>query len=345
MARCLASVATNADGTALATAPTSGYTPAQLQAAYALPIAGGSGQTIAIVDAYNNPNAEADLATYRSQFGLPACTKASGCFRQVSQTGSTTKLPAGDAGWGEEISLDVDMASAICPNCKILLVEATTPSMANLGAGVNEAVALGATEVSNSYGGGESRSGASYHDHPGVAITASAGDDGYGVEFPASAPTVTAVGGTSLVQSGGSWNETVWDGTGSGCSATFAQPSWQTSGLPTPGVCSKRVVADVAAVADPGTGVSVYDTYGASGWMVFGGTSASSPIIAGVYALAGNAGSDSGEPLPYVNGNGSNLFDVTSGSNGSCGGTYLCTAHPGFDGPSGLGTPAGVGAF
>jgi subtilase family serine protease len=346
-ARCMSSVATDANGTPLATAPTSGYTPAQLQSAYSLP-AGGAGQTVAIVDAYNDPKAEADLGTYRSQFGLSPCTKANGCFTQVSQTGSTTKLPASDPGWSEEISLDLDMVSAVCPSCRILLVEATSSSLTNLAAAVNEAVALGATEVSNSYGGSESRTGNSAYNHPGVAITASAGDDGYGVSFPASAPTVTAVGGTSLTAPAGAagWTETVWDGTGSGCSRTFAQPAWQTPKLPNATACRNRVVADVAAVADPGTGVSVYDSYGESGWLVFGGTSVSAPIIASVYALAGNASSDSGEPLPYVNGvEGSNLRDVTSGSNGSCGGSYLCTAGPGFDGPTGLGTPLGASAF
>jgi subtilase family serine protease len=311
-----------------------------------LPTSGGGGQTVAIVDAYNDPNAEADLGTYRSQFGLAPCTKANGCFRQVNQSGNASPLPAGDTGWSEEISLDLDMVSAICPDCHILLVEASSPTLSNLATAVNTAVRLGATEVSNSYGGSES--GASYYasayNHPHVAITASAGDDGYGVSFPASAPTVTAVGGTSLTldSSGQRASETVWSGTGSGCSRSFAQPAWQASRLPVAGVCSRRVVADVAAVADPGTGVSVYDSYGESGWLVFGGTSVSAPIIASVYALAGNAYSDTGEPLPYLGGS---LYDVTSGRNGNCGGSYLCTAGRGFDGPTGLGTPIGPSAF
>jgi subtilase family serine protease len=352
-ARCLASVNTSSTGKPLAAAGPAGYNPAQLQGAYSLTSASstsGVGQTVAIVDAYHDPNAEADLATYRSQFGLPACTKANGCFRQLNQNGATSPLPAGDVGWSEEISLDLDMVSAVCPNCHILLVEATSPTLANLATAVNTAVRLGATEVSNSYGGSES--GASYYasayNHPRVAITASAGDDGYGVSFPASAKTVTAVGGTSLTLNSGNGraSETVWSGTGSGCSRTFTQPAWQTSRL-VAGVCSRRVVGDVAAVADPGTGVSVYDTYGESGWLVFGGTSVSAPIIASVYALAGNAGSigSTGEPLPYVYGTGTNLFDVTSGRNGSCGGSYLCTARAGYDGPTGLGTPIGVSAF
>jgi subtilase family serine protease len=350
-ASCLATVNTNSAGAPMATSGPAGYGPAQLQGAYSLTqnsSSGGGNQTVAIVDAYHDPNAAADLAKYRSTFGLPPCT---GCFKQVNQNGATSPLPAGNTGWAEEISLDLDMVAAICPNCHILLVEASSASLSNLATAVNTAVRLGATAVSNSYGGSES--GASYYagayNHPGVAITASAGDSGYGVSFPASARTVTAVGGTSLTVNSSNQrvSETVWSGTGSGCSRTFTQPSWQTPLLKPAGVCSRRVVGDVAAVADPGTGVAVYDSYGESGWLVFGGTSVSSPIIASVYALAGNAGTinSQGEPLPYLNGNPGNLFDVTSGRNGNCGGTYLCTAVTGYDGPTGLGTPIGVTAF
>src|SRR5450432_2680203 len=205
--RChaLKSVTMNAAGAIVpnAAAP-GGLNPVDLISAYALPTTSGTGLTIAIVDAMNAPNAEADLATYRSQFGLPACTTANGCFRKVNQSGAASPLPANDAGWAEEISLDIDMASAICPSCKILLVEATSPTTANLGAAVNTAVALGATVVSNSYGGGESASDpsttASFYNHPGVLITASSGDGGFGVEYPAAATSVLAVGGTHLVR-------------------------------------------------------------------------------------------------------------------------------------------------
>jgi subtilase family serine protease len=255
------------------------------------------------------------------------------------------------------------MVSAICPNCHILLVEASTASTANLGTGVNEAVKLGATEVSNSYGGSESRSDTSYdteyYNHPGVAITASSGDDGYGVEYPAASPYVTAVGGTSLTAAPGTargWSETAWNDAGSGCSADDSQPSWQHSVSAITAVCSKRAVADVSADADPNTGVSVYDSFsyqGYSGWLVFGGTSVASPIIASVYALAGNASSISNGSFPYAHT--ASLNDVTSGSNGSCGvktgrrstspNTVLCQAAAGWDGPTGLGTPNGVGAF
>ncbi|WP_443033995.1 S53 family peptidase [Streptomyces sp. CA2R106] len=324
----------------------SGFGPDDLHSAYNLPTTGGSGATVAIVDAYDDPNAESDLATYRSTYGLSACTTANGCFKKVGQSGSTTSLPSADAGWAEEISLDLDMVSAVCPQCHILLVEASSSSMSALGTSVNTAVSLGAKYVSNSYGGGESSSDtsydSSYFNHPGVAITVSAGDSGYGVEYPAGSKYVTAVGGTSLTSDSSSrgWSESVWDGSGSGCSAYDAKPSWQTDTG-----CSKRTVADVSAVADPSTGVAVYDTYGGDGgWEVFGGTSVSSPIIASVYALAGTPSSGS-TPASFPYGHTSALNDVTSGSNGSCSTSYLCGGASGYDGPTGLGTPNGLTAF
>ncbi|MEU0075622.1 S53 family peptidase [Streptomyces sp. NPDC006332] len=332
----------------------SGYGPSDLQDAYGLTAAAassGSGRTIAIVDAYDDPNAAADLAKYRSYYGLPSCTTANGCFKKVGQTGSTTSLPSADSGWGQEISLDLDMASATCPQCHILLVEASSASMANLGKAVNEAVTLGAKYVSNSYGGSESSSDtsydSSYFNHPGVAITVSAGDEGYGAEYPAASKYVTSVGGTKLAASSTTrgWTESVWktsstEGTGSGCSAYDAKPSWQTDTG-----CTKRMISDVAAVADPATGVSVYDSYGVTaGWYTFGGTSASAPIIAGVYALAGTPSSGS-YPAQFPYAHTSALNDVTSGNNGTCSTSYFCTAKVGYDGPTGLGTPAGVSAF
>jgi len=338
---------------ASATAPTSGYGPTEIQAAYGLTAAAssnGSSQTIAIVDAYDAPNAEADLATYRSQYKLPACASATGCFRKVNQSGGTTP-PRADGGWAQEISLDLDMASAVCPNCKILLVEASSASMANLGTAVDTAARLGATVISNSYGGSSSSADSSYdhyYDHSNVAITVSSGDSGYGVEYPAASPFVTAVGGTSLKKASNSrgWTESAWSGAGSGCSSSDAQPSWQAGVSELTARCAKRAVADVSAVADPNTGVAVYDSYryqGRSGWMVFGGTSVASPIIASVYALAGNAASVTYGSYPYSHR--SSLNDVSGGSTGSCGGTALCTALGGWDGPTGLGTPNGTGAF
>jgi subtilase family serine protease len=335
-------------GAAAPLAAPAGFGPADLQSAYALPSGNGAGQTVAIVDAFDNPNVESDLATYRSTFGLPACTTANGCFRKVNQNGQASPLPATDVGWGEEMSLDVDMVSAVCPNCSILLVDANDNSLANLGASVNTAVSLGAKFVSNSYGGGESAgetaSSTQFYQHAGVAVTASSGDSGFGVEYPAASQFVTAVGGTSLTRASNSrgWSETAWSGAGSGCSAFESTPPFQ-NGVNT--ACSRRAVADVSAVADPNTGVAVADTFGTGGtFFVFGGTSVSAPIIASVYALAGTpAVGSSPNAFPYAHT--SSLNDVTSGSNSRRCRSVLCRAGVGWDGPTGLGTPNGTGAF
>lgn len=331
--------------------PPAGYSPADLQSAYALPSAvAGVGQTIAVVDAYDDPNAEADLAVYRSTFGLPLCTTASGCFRKVNEHGGT-QYPKLNVSWAQEISLDLDMVSAICPNCHLILVEAKSATLTSLGAAVNEAAALGATAISNSYGAaeftGETRYDALYFHHPGIAITASAGDAGYGTQYPAASPYVTAIGGTTLVRDSSTargWTESAWSKTGSGCSSVETQPSWQQSIAPLASVCSKRAIADIAALADPNTGVAAYDTYTVSpgqpsGWLVFGGTSVSAPIIAGIYALAGNAASVTYGAYPYSHPTG--LSDVVMGSNGPCSASLLCTASAGWDGPTGNGTPNG----
>jgi len=345
--RCLAvrrtDVSEPADLTGGVSAPASTpavYGPADLASAYNLDTSLGSGQTVALVDAYDSPTAEADLAAYRAQYGLPACTTANGCFRKVNQAGASSPMPAPNSGWAAEIALDVDMVSAVCPQCSILLVEANSSYTSDLGAAVDTAVALGAKFVSNSYGGGDSGGQAYHFDHPGVVITASTGDSGYGVSFPASAPTVTAVGGTRLIRSASTrgWTESAWSGAGSGCSSVFAKPAIQN--LVSTG-CASRAVADVSAVADPGTGVAVYHS---GGWGVYGGTSASSPIVSAVYALAGAPGaSDYPNTYPYQHSD--SLNDVTTGYNGSCGSTALCTSRAGWDGPTGLGTPDGAAAF
>ena len=321
-----------------------GYGPSSLQSAYNLSAATGSGETVAVVDAYNAPDIVSDLATYRSAWGLPAC--GSGCFSVVNENGNASPLPpdAGDTGWDVEESLDVDMVSAICPLCHIILVEATSPSFSDLGTGVDAAVSLGADYVSNSYGAPDFSGETSYdtyYNHPGVAVTASAGDSGYGVGYPAASQYVTAVGGTSLstADNGRGWTETVWSGTGSGCSAYEAKPSWQTDTG-----CSDRTDNDVAADADPDTGVAVYDSYSEGGWLEVGGTSESSPIIASVYALAGTPAAGS-YPSSYIYAHTSDLYDVTSGSDGSCSPAYLCTGEVGYDGPTGWGTPDGTAAF
>jgi hypothetical protein len=332
------------------------YDPAFLRSAYETPSAsGGVGQTVAIVDAYDDPNAYSDMAYYRSYFGLPACSTAGGCFQKVNESGGTSGYPSPNASWGQEISLDLDMVSAICPNCHVLLVEANTNSIEDLGTAVNTAVRLGANVVTNSYGGSEYPTEAgdatAYYAHAGVAITAASGDSGYEVEFPAASPSVTAVGGTTLYQAAntGTRNATeeAWSGAGSGCSAYEPQQAWQLALVQEYNLsgCFARTVADVSAVANPSTGVWVYDTYSNPGFEIFGGTSASTQIVGAIYALADNP-SLAGEPTSFPYGHPTALNYVHAGSNGTCG-TYLCdaadSAH--YNGPTGLGTPDGTVAF
>lgn len=347
-ARCFAHVVTDARGNPLAgkinpaAATPSGYGPTDLHEAYNIPTT-GSTTTVAIVDAYGYPNAEADLNTYRAQFGLGQCTTANGCFKKVDQNGGTA-YPRTNTGWDQEQALDVDMVSAMCSSCKILLVEATTSSLTNLATAVRTAAATpGVTVISNSYGGSESgtTSVEPAYNQPGKAITVSTGDSGYGVQFPASSPNVIAVGGTHLVRSTSGtrgWAETAWSSGGSGCSTVYAKPSFQSDPL-----CTKRMEADVAAVGDPNTGVAVFGPAqsGKSTWLVFGGTSVAAPLIGGIYGVTGHT--PTGAASIYANK--SQLNDVTSGTNGSCGGTYFCTAGVGYDGPTGLGTPNGTGPF
>jgi subtilase family serine protease len=340
-AACDARVRINAHGSPAVTSTPSGYGAADIRSAYNLGTSSSGGRTVAIVDAYDDPTAESDLGVYRSQYGLTACTTANGCFRKVGQTGGA--LPRVNAGWAQEISLDLDMVSATCPDCHILLVEANSASFNDLGTAVNYAASQpGVVAISNSYGGSDS-AGTSAYNHPGIAITASTGDNGYGVQSPASYDTVVAVGGTSLNRAANArgWSETAWSGAGSGCSTLNAKPSWQTAATQ----CSGKANADVSAVADPNTGVAVYDSTaykGSSGWMVFGGTSAASPIVASVFALSGNT---AGYPASTVWSNAASLNDVTSGSNGTCSPAVWCTSGTGWDGPTGLGTPNGTAAF
>jgi subtilase family serine protease len=343
-ASCDAQIVTDSAGAPLASAnpPASALGPAQFAGAYGLQGA-SSTATVGIVDAYDDPNIESDLGVFSTQYSLPACTTANLCFKKVDQNGGT-RYPAPNSGWALEIALDVETVHGICPGCKILLVEASSNSFADLGAAENEAVALGANVVSNSWGGSEGSGETSldsYFNHPGRVITFSSGDNGFGVEYPASSPYVVAVGGTTLsVNTNGpgnySWGgETAWGGSGSGCSKYEPKP-----GLQKDSGCSKRTVVDVSADADPDSGAAVYATYGSTAWVQVGGTSLASPLIAAVYALSGNTSNGS---APY--GNSGALHDVTSGSNGSCSPTYLCTAGTGYDGPTGLGTPNGLAAF
>lgn len=361
--------------------PSSGYYPADLLSAYGLASAvsaaattgpGPTAPTVAIVDAYDDPYAASDLAAYRSALngatdpatGLsdvaipPLCSSdgQSGCikFTKVNQIGGTS-YPRGSSSWSEEISLDLDMISAVCPDCNITLVEASSASFTNLDTAVAYAKGLKPAAVTNSYGGSEFSSETAYDGTYSAsgssAVTAASGDSGYGVEYPAASPDLTAVGGTSLRYigsgSGISWSQSVWSGAGAGCSLYEPMPTWQAgSGYSISTVCASRQVADVSAVADPNTGVAVYDTYSEPGWMVFGGTSVSTQVIGALYGLAGFSAAVATSPGSLYGSSG--LVPVASGSDGSCG-DYLCDAanslSTGYNGPAGLGSPEGIGAF
>ncbi len=337
---------------------TAGYSACNVESAYGLKSISstdGSEVTVGVVDAYDDPNAESDLAEYRSENGLPACTTANGCFEKVNEDGVQGDYPTGDMGWGGEISLDLDMVSAICPLCHIILVEANSSGSGDLYPSVAEAVSLGANVVTDSWGSGEydgetGNDGA--FDIPDVPITFSSGDGAYagGVQYPSASQYVISVGGTMLTPTttGRDWKETTWvtkpssgeptQGSGSGCSAYEPKPAWQTDPD-----CAMRMTADVSAVA---ANVLSYDTYqsGGGGWYYNFGTSVSTPIIASVYALADNFSSvTSPASIPYANS--SALYDIKKGSTGTCAFAYFCHAEVGYDGPTGLGSPDGDGAF
>jgi subtilase family serine protease len=354
-ARCAARVVTDSKGNPQASTAPKGYGPAQFRGGYGLPAQATTAQTIGIVDAYDDPKIASDLNAYSQQFGLPLCSSSNPCFEKVNQSGSAAgPFPQSNSGWSLEIALDVEVAHAICPNCKILLVEASSNSLANLAAAVNTAAKLGATEISNSYGGGEfsletSELYAASYRHPGIAVTVSSGDSGSGsFGFPAASPDVITVGGTTLTLGAGNayGSESVWSGAGSGCSLYFGAPEWQSF---LSACAGKRGTADVAADANPSTGAAVYDSIkyqGRSGWFQVGGTSLSSPLVAAVYALAGGlpTGTTAASGLYGHLGDPSVLNDVTSGSNGSCS-TIMCKGAVGYDGPTGVGTPKGIAAF
>jgi hypothetical protein len=318
-------------GGAVATGPAGGLTPADLAQAYSYAgSVGGAGQVLAIVDAYDDPGIEADLATFDANYGLPACTTVNGCFSKVGETGSSSALPAADkVGWTVEIALDVETAHSTCPSCKILLVEADSETLAHLASAVNEAVALGATEISNSYGALETEFASTEraaYDHPGVVVLAAAGDSGYhnwdrfaetglapgAPDGPASFPTVVSVGGTSLklTTKAARKVESVWNDSGppsgtafkqfaaggGGCSTQFEAPGWQqgTIGWAATGCGTRRLDNDISAVGDPYTGFDIYSSYkysptATAGWVTVGGTSLSSPFVAALFALAGGS--------------------------------------------------------
>ncbi len=315
-ARCHAVARPNAS-----TSPT-GLSPAQIKAAYnfSTSLTAGAGTTIAIVDAYDDPTAESDLAVFSSQYGLPACTTANGCFKKVNQTGGT-KYPRTNAGWALEISLDVQWAHAIAPGAKILLVEASSNSFANLLAAEDYAKTH-AQYVSNSWGASEFSGESSYDSHfaqSGVSFFVSAGDAGLPAEYPSASPNVISVGGTTLHFDGNGnfTSETGWSGGGGGCSAyetaNSAQSSFSEYGQVNCG--GKRATPDVSLDADPASGVSVYDStryQGQSGWWTVGGTSASAPMWAGRAAASGAVVNST-----YVYGNNITYRDITSGNNGA----------------------------
>ncbi len=363
--RCHAHVVVDKQGNPTTNTALSPYTPIKFLGAYGLSGTTSSNQIIAIVDAYDDPTIASDLLTYSGQFGIPinttncqvsSFTGSKPCFQKVNQNGGNTSYPPVNSGWALEISLDVEIAHAICQNCNILLVEANSNSWSDLMSAIDQAAKMNATVISNSWGAGEFSSETSldnHLNHSGIAITFSSGDSGYGVQYPAASQYVTAVGGTTLYLNGNSYgSENAWSGAGSGCSA---YETTKPTGQPNLGVCSNRIVADVSADADPNTGAAIYDTtryLGHKGWFDVGGTSLASPIIAGVYALAGGAELQRNS-VPYIkaynyasNAINSNLHDIIGGSNGSCGVLNpLCNAVSGYDGPTGLGTPSGTGAF
>lgn len=334
------------------TAAVSGLTPGDLTSAYGVPSAGSQHPTVAVVDAFNDPDIAADLAVYRKQFGLPACTTGNGCLQILNQNLQSAPLPAAPSAaddWSPETSLDIEMVSAVCPNCHITLVEADSDRNTDLFAAVQRAAGA-YTFVSNSWGGPETSTETGVDagfNHPGHVIDFASGDAGNQVLYPAASRYVLAVGGTSLNRDSGAargWQESAWGSTGSGCSQFEPQPSWQSAVSTLAAVCSQRAISDVSAVADPNTGVAEYDSFGSNGgWSVYGGTSVATPIVTALWAMAGAPpANQTAAAYPYAYPG--RFHDITSGIDGVCG-NALCVAGIGWDGPTGLGSPDGPGSF
>ncbi|HEX2692389.1 MAG TPA: S53 family peptidase [Kofleriaceae bacterium] len=348
---CKAQIRTDANHAIKPFATPAGLGPADLASAYKLNPAKTSTATIAIVDAFHYPNAESDLATYRSQFGLPPCTKANGCLKIVNQNGQTSPLPGtapANDDWTVEAALDLDLASAACPTCKLVLVEAQDDQGNGLFVAQNAAAAMpGVVAISDSWGGPSDGTDVTldsqFFNHPGVNIFVASGDNGNTgttPDYPSTSAHVIGVGGTSLVKSTSNargWTEGAWSGAGSSCSTKVARPAFQTQTVCGTAQTPRRAAADISAVADPNTGLAVFNA-GAGGWIVVGGTSAASPFVAGVYARYGITAPNDAS---YAYAHASQFFDVTTGKNGTCGGA-LCNAGAGWDGPTGIGTPNGA---
>ena len=325
-----------------------GLHPGDLQSAYGLTGASataGSNQTVAAIVAYasRGEGFVHDLNVYRSAFGLGSCTVRNGCLQFVAPRQNKLGPGGSTQSWEVEGVLDAEMISAVCPNCHIMMVGADSASIPDLGAAVKVAVNHGATVIANSFSAQEGTDDAPYASDwntPGIPEIAGAGDSGYGPGFPATASNVIAVGGTSLINNHGTWQSKVWAGTGSGCSVFVPKPSWQHDTG-----CTNRTVNDVAVVADPATGVAAYVTI-VGGWNVFGGTSVSAQLVAGMYALAGNGSSINDASGLYANA--SAFQQVVTMPNGTCSVVYLCDdpgVTPGYTGPSGVGTPVGLTGF
>jgi len=360
-----------ASGGSTATSPPAPGTPAWLQQAYDLSYlsqTGGVGATVAIVDAYDDPTAESDLATYRSNYGLPACSTANGCFTKVNGMGNSTPLPTPNGQWEGEIGLDLDAVSALCPNCHILLVEVSAPGWNTLSQGVQTAAAWpGVKVVSNSYGADLTTPISYSWTHAGVPTVYGTGDWGsptasQGVFYPAALPGATAAGGTNLISSWsqtGNYNnptqltptargfqESAWayngsTGGGSGCNTQtgIVKPSYQTDTG-----CAGRSYADVSADADPTTGINVYSSID-GGWVIYGGTSLATPLVSAYMAATGANNASDSPSWAYGDASSHLLYDPTGGStaSGACASAaYICTAGAGYDGPTGAGSISGT---
>ena len=328
-----------------------GFTPSGLDTAYNVPPNGGAG-AIALVDAFNYPTALNDFNVFSNQFSLPAesssdvTASSNAVFRVVYATGVK---PVDDGGWAQESALDTQWAHAMAPHAKIYLVEAASASLDDLAHAANVAKALpGVKQVVMSFGATETACEFATFDkfflQNGVTFYSAAGDDAGNQDYPGESKNVVCCGGTTLnVNSNGTWaSETAWNGTACGVSQFEPRPLFQNVVFSLVG--KFRGACDIAADGDPATGVSVFDSTifgGVSGWQVFGGTSSSAPILAGIAntALEAHASSQAQNTVFYSEIGGSNLHDVTSGSSGGL------NAGAGWDFPTGVGSPNGIGGF